>query len=523
MPRQTSDERQFAQAFACLQAEDLSRAEKLCRNLIKRHPDNPSLCDMLGLVQLKRGQHRDAVKQFRKALAGGPPEAGLYNNLALALSGEDRIEEAVEAARTSVRLRPDVAEFQTGLGNHLKKAGMLEAAKTAYHEAITLNPDLASAYVALGGIYASLGERDPAVRLYRKALEVRPGHALAFYHLALLSKAGETIVDQATIDAFQSLSEATDLNASDSLLVHNALGFIADQRGEYDQAFGHFQTFNEKAQAKQRARGRPYDRAAHSRLIDRIIEAFPPEAFEARAPGGSTSLRPLFIVGMPRSGTTLVEQILGSHKAVAPGGEFREMDRISEAVPDYPAGVHSLSGNELGDLAERYLGTLARIDATAERVSDKLHRNFLHLGLIARLFPAAAIVHCRRDPIDTCLSCYFQNFVVSNDFSNDLTDAGAYYLDYARLMGHWDQVLPMEIIQVDYEQLVAGPEATVRRLLDAIGLAWDPNCLNFTNNPRPILTASLWQVRQPITTKAVGRWRNYQAHLGPLLKELGEA
>ncbi len=267
MRRQTSDERHFAQAFACLQAGDLSSAEKLCRDLMKRHPDNASLCDMLGLVQLKRGQHRDAVEQFRKALASGPPEAGLYNNLALALSGEGRLEEAADAARTAVRLRPDMAEFQVGLGNHLKKAGMVEEAKTAYREAITLNPDLASAYVALGSLCASMGEKDPAIQLYQKALEVHPGYALAFYHLALLSKAGETFVDQATIDAFHGLMEANNLNAADSLLVHNALGFIADQRGQYDRAFGHFEAFNERAKTKHKARGQPYDRTAHTRHI----------------------------------------------------------------------------------------------------------------------------------------------------------------------------------------------------------------------------------------------------------------
>ena len=520
MRPQTSDERHFAQALACLQAGDLRSAEKLCRGLMKHHPHDASLCGMLGVVLMKRGQHRDAVEQFRKALAGGPPEAGLYNNLALALNGAGRQEEAIEAARTAVRLRPEVAEFQAGLGNHLKKAGLVEQAKTAYRQAISLNPNLTSAYVALGGLCAAVGDKDSAVQLYRKALEVRPGYALAFYHLALSSKTGESVVDQATIDAFQDLLEADNLNRSDSLLVHNALGFIADQRGEHDSAFGHFEAFNERAKTKHRARGQAYDRVAHTRMIDRIIEACPLEAFEVRGEPGSTSRRPLFIVGMPRSGTTLVEQILGGHGLVVPGGELAELDRIAETEPDYPVGVHRLSGQKLRVLAERYLGVLDRIDATAERVSDKTLRNFLHLGWIARLFPTATIVDCRRNPIDTCLSCYFHNFAATKDFSNDLTDIGAYYLDYVRLMTHWNRVLPLKVVQVDYEELVADPEPVVRCLLDAIDLAWDPDCLNFAQNPRPILTASLWQVRQPITTKAVGRWRRYEKHLEPLKRAL---
>ncbi len=518
----SGDQQLFAEATASHQAGNLAEAEKLYRRLLKRHARDPALRERLGVVLMQRGNYSEAVGSLRQAIAEGRREASTYNNLALALSGDGRYEDAVEAARTATRLHPEKAEYHINLGHRLKKTGRVDDAKAAYRQATTLNPGFASGYVALGNLCAAMGEGDTAVDLYRKALAVQPNHVRAFYHLALSNKGNGTVIDLATIEMFRNLADEGNLGRFDAMLVRNALGFIADQRREYAAAFDHFRTFNEAVRRARTENGRPYDRAAHRRLVDQIIKAFPIGTFETVAKPRTTGPQPLFIVGMPRSGTTLVEQILGSHEAVAPGGELLEFDQITEAVADYPAGVWRLRSQTLEQLAARYLDALRRVDATSERVSDKLPRNFLHLGFIARLFPGAAIVHCRRDPVDTCLSCYFQNFTAGGGFSNDLTDLGSYYRDYHRLMAHWRSVLPRAPVEVVYEELVADPEPTVRRLLEAVGLEWDAACLGFSESRRPVMTASQWQVRQPIYTKAVGRWRHYREHLEPLLEALGD-
>lgn len=512
----------FDRAGAALRAGDWAKAEHLCRGLAKRHGENPAFCEMYGAALMQQGKSTAAVGQFRRAIDRGLRSARIYNNLALALAGAGDSDAAAAAAETAARLEPRSAPLQANLANRLRGIGAIAEAKAAYGRALALDPGFVSAHVGLGNAHAALGEREAAVEQYRRALELRPGDARAFYHLVLTAKGGEAALDESLAESFRTRIERENVSAAESVLIHAALGMIADRRGAWDAAFHHFQAFNVMTRAARAGHGKAYDREAHRRWVDRLIEAFNAEYFEPETDKGAPNRRPLLIVGMPRSGTTLVEQILGAHPDVAAGGELTTIEDIAFALPDYPAGAGRLSDAERSERSARYLAHLEAIDPTAERVTDKMPQNFLHLGLVARLLPGAAIVHCRRDPVDTCLSCYFQNFQHGNPYANDLRDLGAFYRDYVRLMDHWRQVLPLEIIELGYEDLVSDPEPEVRRLLDRLGLAWDAGCLRFMDSRQAVLTASQWQVRQPIHGKSVGRWRHYKDHLAPLLAELGE-
>lgn len=515
------DEALFADARALLRAGRFDQARRACQGLLKRNPGHPALLELQGLIALQQGRHEDAVAALRKAVSAAPPSAGLFNNLSLALASAGQAEAAVEAARRASAAKPEVAEFQVNLGNRLRAAGHIDEAIEAYRQALAARPDFTTAHVSLGNTWASIGAGDQARQHYKLALEQQPNHIKAFYHLALSSKSGENALDPATLARFRSLAEDGPPSGEEAVLLHSALGFLDDLEGEHDRAFEHVRRSNEAAKAELLRRKQPYDRAAHSRRVGRIIDAFSAARLgsDRRAPSGSR--RPIFVLGMPRSGTTLVEQILCAHRDVAAAGEIPLLGELAEKISRYPSGLWRLSDPALKKIARTYLSELERLDTESAFVTDKMPQNFLHIGLIAILFPKARIVHCRRDPVDTCLSCYFQNFTHGNAFARDLGDIGAYYGDYRRLMDHWMGIASLGIVEVGYEELAADPEPATRRLLADLGLDWDENCLSHERSRRPIATASQWQVRRKIHGKAVGRWRSYRDHLGPLLDALG--
>ena len=302
---------------------------------------------------------------------------------------------------------------------------------------------------------------------------------------------------------------AVDLNPRERALLLFELGHLYDHLGAYDTAFARFQTAN-------RLRRPAFDRAGFARLIEGLIAA---GSDGVQATNRSTV--PVFIVGMPRSGTSLVEQILASHPAVFGAGELNDLPRlVAEISPGYPGGLTELTAADLDRSAERHLARLASLGHGAERVTDKLPGNFLHLGIIARLFPGARIVHCLRDPLDTCLSCYFHDFGGIHPYAYDLGDLGFAYRQYECLMDHWRSTLPLPILEVRYEDLIADQEGMSRALVAFVGLDWRDECLQFHRTPRLVHTASYDQVRRPLYTSSVGRARHYYPHLGRLVEAL---
>ncbi|MGH6913403.1 MAG: sulfotransferase, partial [Geminicoccales bacterium] len=362
-----------------------------------------------------------------------------------------------------------------------------------------------------------MGEFDEAARLFRRALAAEPKLTSAWYGLVMSKR----IDPEAERPALERLTGDDGLNDDQRRDLLFVLAHLDNDRKAYDAAFACFRAANDLRKKTSR-----FERARWSRLVSTLMASFPAEFFAARRGWGDDSELPVFVLGMPRSGTTLVEQIIASHPDAFGAGELYDIQHLANALGEspgglpFPQGAPQLGRADVAALADGYLASLRRRAPGARRVVDKMPGNFLYLGLIALLFPRAKVVHCRRDPLDCCISCYFQNFRTL-EFTSDLDDLGHYYREYERLMRHWQAALPLPILDVQYEQLIAAQAAESRRLVDFVGLPWDDRCLSFHETRREIRTASIWQARQPIYASSIGRWRPYEAHLGPLKRALG--
>ena len=318
-------------------------------------------------------------------------------------------------------------------------------------------------------------------------------------------------------------SKTAPLKPNERVSLGYAAGAIAENAGDYDDAFAHF------AEAK-RFSGSRFDPASQKEVFATLKRVFSEEFLEERKSWGDKSPRPVFIVGMPRSGTTLTEQILARHPEMAAGGELGDLGAIASSLGfravdagAFAKRLPKLTMKETKELARRYLAVLDRVSLPAARVTDKMPHNFQHLGLVALLFPNARIIHCRREPLDTCVSCYTTQLRAHiHGYASDLSTLGGYYREYAGLMQHWRRVLPLPVYELDYERLIEDPETESRRIVEFVGLSWDPACLAPQESGLPVNTQSRTQVRQPIYGSSVGRWRRYEKHLGPLKAALGD-
>ena len=386
-------------------------------------------------------------------------------------------------------------------------------------KALILRPDSAIYHHNLGYVLGAMSRMDEAVAAYRKSVELAPDYAEAMFNLAQMVrvKPGDPL-----IAAVERLLPKPGLSDRDRCFIEFAAGKIHANLGNHDRAFGHYEAGNAARKAEPKTEtGRPY--------LERIIEACDPASLKSQATDRPAGRIPIFIVGMPRSGTTLAEQVLASHPDVHGGGELplierlcAELSRRNAVGAPYPEGMADLSNDVLSGMADSYLKQASARAGDARIITDKSPLNFRHLGLIARLFPEARIVHCRRDALDTCLSCYFQNFANGQDYSFDLESLGRFYRDYRWMMEAWADRLPLPVFDLDYEDLVGDLEGVGRRLLAFCGLDWHPDCSRFFETDRPVLTASRAQVRRPVYTTSIGKWRLYEKHLGPLIAALGE-
>ncbi|MDT8344687.1 MAG: sulfotransferase [Thermohalobaculum sp.] len=429
-------------------------------------------------------------------------------------------EDAALWFRKAADLTPGDAGLHVALGRCLLRLGDVDAARHAFQAALDLQPDLAEAHFGIGLCLQSTGRFQEAVAAHERALALRPDLHDAHINLAMIQSAK---VDQGEIARLEVLLADPDLPADARISLNFAVAKLHQSTGDPDAAFAHFRAGNAL-----KARTLGFDPARHTDFVDRCIATFDRDFFAARRGWGAASETPVFILGMPRSGTTLVEQILSAHPDVHGAGElddFRLLVRDLPARPGTTAGfpdcARALDQTACAALARSHLDSLARRFPPAARVTDKMTGNYLRLGLIAMLLPQATVIHCRRDPLDTCLSCYFQNFANGLSFTYDLGHLGVVYRQYARLMAHWREVLPLRVLDVQYESLVAAPETVSREIVDFCNLPWDARCLAFHQHERQVQTASFWQVRQPIYASSVSRWQAYAHHLGPLREALG--
>lgn len=519
---------------------------------------NPAAADIhcsLGNLFQQMGRAKEAEESYREALRLNPEFAIAYYNLGNLYLNQWSLDEARQCYEEVLRLDPGNVAAHVNLGNVLKHQGWREEALQRYREVLCVKPDNIEACGNMGIVLESLGRLDEALECYRRLQHLKPGHITAITgEASILARQGkfeaayenlrpllekgapESPFVVLTLASFcrqvkqcpQAIAMMERLLARENgalgrferISLHFSLGKLYDAAGSYEDAFKHYKCGN---QLKKSA----FDRDEHSRYVDDLIQIYSKPFMAGAKRASATSQRPVFIIGMPRSGTSLVEQILASHPQIYGAGELEDIGRMTKSLPamlatnkPYPQCMSELTEDVCNVLAQRYLERLDQLDPDAVRVTDKMPRNFFHLGLIALLFPGARIIHCVRNPFDTCLSCYFQNFIGGNEFADDLEDLGAYYLEYRRLMDHWRHTLGLPMMTIHYEELIADQKSLSRELVEFCGLEWDEGCLRFFENKRVVSTSSYDQVNQPLYKRSVERWRKYESHLEPLKKAL---
>lgn len=490
-------------------------AERLLSRSLELEPQNADAWSNLGMVEVKLDVPEKAVASFSRALEISPEHPDALNNMAQVLRKMGRYEQARPLLERLVKKMPDSASALYYLADVQQKANDVSTAIKTWQRALRADPDDRRIRLGLGDAYESTGKFKQARMQYLAVLRRDPDSPLA---LARLLQMREGELDSEWVDKARSLADDPATPEDGRIRLNIALGYYHDREKQFDEAFRRLQLGYDV-----HARREPFDSDGYTRAINSLIENLTADFYASAPNSGIDSVRPIFIVGMPRSGTTLTEQILASHSRVAAGGELSmllqvsyQISQLSRTHEPYPRGLRSVGRVGLRRMARRYLEHLDKVSTTAERVTDKLPFNFMHLGVIALLFPNAKIIHCRRDPMDNCLSCYFTSFAEQIGFANRLDTLGRYYVDYDRLMRHWREVLPVEIFDLQYEDLIGDTETQIRKLLDHCDLDWEDACLSFYDTQRGVRTPSRWQVRQPIYTGSVQRWRNYESHLQPL-------
>jgi tetratricopeptide (TPR) repeat protein len=501
---------------ACLGLGDFEAAIAAYRGALGVDAGDGDAANRLGNALRDTGRLREAAAAYAHAIGVAPDRPEIHANLGHVLVELRHIEAAAASYGRALALKPDYVEAHVSLGTVLRLQGRAEEAEASCRAALAIAPDDVDALSLHGELLADRGEFAAAEAAFARALALNPAFAFGYFSIAAHRKM--TAADTAWLGgALRLLTQPLPLRHQISL--RYALGKYHDDVGQYAEAFAHFQRANELSKRY----GRAYDRSAMSRRVDATIATFTRAGIASLQSHASDSERPLFVVGMPRSGTSLVEQILASHEAVHGAGELTfwqaaaaSLKAAERTADGQPADGRS-AAERLADIARDYLDRVTALGGGAARVVDKMPANFLHLGLIHAAFPRARIIHLRRDPRDTCLSIYFQHFAAIHPYATDLADLAHYYGEYARLMAHWRRVLPPEtLLEVSYEQLIADPESWSRRLVAFVGLPWDPRCLEFHATRRVVITMSKWQVRQKIHSTSAGRWRHYEPFLGPL-------
>lgn len=498
------------------QQGQLQEADQLLSRSAELEPVNANTWSDLGMVRVKAEQPEAALAPFSRALQLSPDHPDALNNKAQALRNLGRFDQALPLLERLVILKPQSARALYALAAVQQKSAAGEAAIKTYQRALKLAPEDPRIRLGLGDALESAGKFRQARAQYLAIIRREPDSPLALSRLLQL-RDGEPEPEH--IERAQALADDAGTPEDGRIRLNVALGYLHDRNRRYEEAFRRLQLGYDVLSKRE-----PFDSAGYTRAIDSLIEVLTDDFFASAPVSGNASQRPIFIVGMPRSGTTLAEQILASHSQVAAGGELSSLLKVSYQIQQfsttgepYPRGLRAISENSLATMAQRYLDDLDKISVSAGRVTDKLPFNFMHLGVIALLFPNARIVHCRRHPLDNCLSCYFTGFADQIRFANQLDTLGHYYSDYDRLMRHWHKVLPLEIFDLQYERLIEDTETTVQDLLAHCGLAWEDACLSFYQTQRSVRTPSRWQVRQPIYKGSMQRWRNYETQLQPLV------
>ena len=463
-----------------------------------------------------------AISLYERALFLRPDSVDAHNNLGVAVIAQGRIDDAVAHYERALALDPNHVSALTNLGVALAAQGKVDQARVYYERAIAISPAHAHAHVELGNVFKYQGKFDDALAEYARAIEIRPAYADAHFIRSEIKTFHPGDPDLAALEA---LAARDDLGTEPAAMIHFALYKALEDCKDYPRAFEHLRKGNEL-----KRRLIEYDEPLAARFFKRLSAVFDRSLLDRFQGEGDPSSVPIFVVGMPRSGSSLIEQILASHPQVHGAGELWDLDAAVRIVLTasgqqvaYPECVPDLGGAVLRRMGQTYLSRLPAVAEGKTRIVDKMPGNYLRIGLIRMILPNAKIIHTMRDPVDNCLSCYSKLFSMGQQFCYDQAELARYYRMYTETMNHWRSVLrPGEMLDVSYEEVVDDLEGQARRLIEYCGLPWDDRCLSFHETSSDVRTASAAQVRQPLFRSSVQRWRKYEAGLGPLLKELGD-
>lgn len=489
------------------------------RAAAEAEPDNPSFAAVFGQILGELEQVNEAVAVLQEALQRHPSDLGLRLQMGSLLGRCGRPKQAMEHLSAVLKQQPDHVPALVQVAEIFASLERPDQALATFEQALRHDPDQLDARCRRGVVLESLGRQDEAVAEFRRVLERDPDHVQALSRLAALVPATD---DDPRPGRLLELLRGDRLSASEAVLVSFALGKLEEDRGRHAEAFEHFERAN---RLRAGYRGADFDLEAYRAEVQALIDGFDAAFFVDNPGRPDAAPEPVFVVGMPRSGTTLVESIIDAHSAAAGAGELPHLRTIahqllSQGDADPAATIAATAPDLFQQAAQQYLQILRARAPRAQRIVDKLPHNYLNLYLVPLLFGQARVIHCRRDPRDTCLSCFLTNFDQGHGYKNDLVTLGHAYNLYARLMEHWHRVLPTPILSVRYEDLVADPEAGARRILEFLGLDWEPGCLDFPMARRMVRTASSSQVRRGVYRSSAGRWRRYEAQLQPLLDVL---
>jgi len=497
---------------------ELDQAWLCYQNALRLNPNDPQAYNGMAIVLMQRRNVQEAVDHFRRALEIQPNYRDALNNLGAALREQRHYSQAAQCYQKSLEIKPDQVETLSCLALVEREQGNVDRAIEHVGRALEIDPEYAEAHFHLGLIHQELGQLDQARDCFLRALERKPQFVPSHFELAQSKKFQRGDVQ---IEQMEQLLVDESTSEVDRMALHFALGEAYDDLGDFDRAFEHFREGNQ-----QRRRNVQYDPADRARFVDDVIDYFSAERLAEL--GDSLAIDsdiPIFIVGMPRSGTTLVEQIVSSHPQVHGGGELLwlsdlqpRLKTLAGADADFPHCLDSLSADTARQLAAEYVDTLRQKASGQPHVTDKMPANFFMLGLIALLWPRSRVIHCRRDPMAVGLSCFRRLFKGEQPFAWDLVEIGHYWRQYDRLVRHWQSALPISVYELHYEQLVQHPESQIRRLIDYCRLDWDPRCLEHHATARRVTTDT--GVRSPIHQSAAEHWRNYADHLEPLKRAL---
>lgn len=499
--------------------EKFDEAEKIYRAVLLNDPDNVTAIRLWAALGTKQRFFSEAEVLLKRAVEKAPDYSHAWHDLFKVQQEQEKHEESIDTANMLIKLEPDSPRPMTLLAAAFASSGDHEKAIDIYDQTLELFPDHVSAMCGKGNSCRTFGRAEDAIAAFRQSIETNPFHAEPYWSLANLKTFK---FEQEEVDKMIELEGDERIPELGQVQLNNALGHEFHNRKEYDRAFEYLERCNSLRRIQEY-----YDPVENEELVSMMISTFNPEFIAENADKGDQDGAPILIVGLPRSGSTLLEQILSSHSEVEGTYELRDLAQTTRLMPEirakgivYPSNITHIDQSKFKELGGRYINKTQRHRSDLPYFTDKNPNNFMHIGFLHLTLPNAKVINARRHPLDSCFGSFKQLFASGQSFTYDMIELGEYYLQYQRVMDHWHEVMPGKVLDVQYEDVVADTETQIRRILDHCGLGFEESCLNFHQTDRAVKTASSEQVRQPIYASSVHTWRHYEEHLGDLIEVL---